>query len=63
MSKAHYSALGIVMGDSEVGGTAGGASDDAASGTGSEGVEVDGANIDGKGCGRTYLGSRSSGEC
>ena len=29
------------MGDSEVGGTTGGASDDAASGTGFEGAEVD----------------------
>ena len=63
MSKARYSALGIVMGDSEVGGTAGGASDDAASGTGFERAEVDGANIDGKGGGGTSLGSGSSGEC
>ena len=44
------------MGGSEVGGIAGGASDDVVSGTGSEGVEVDGANIDGKGYGGTYLG-------
>ena len=44
------------MGDSEVEGTAGGASDDAASGTGSEGAEVDGA-------GGTSLGSGSSEEC
>ena len=44
------------MGGSEVGGTAGGASDDAASGTGSEGAEVDEV-------GGTSLGSGSSGEC
>ena len=46
-----------------VGGTAGGASNDAASGTSSERAEVDGANIDGKGCGETSLGSGSSGKC
>ena len=44
------------MGDSKVGGIAGGASDDAASSTGSEGAEVDGV-------GGTSLGSGSSGEC
>ena len=44
------------MGGSEVGGTTGGASDDAASGTGSERAEVDGA-------GGTSLGSGSSGKC
>ena len=55
-SKSRYSAPGIVMGGSEVRGTAGRASNDVASGTGSEGVEVDGA-------GGTSLGSGSSGEC
>ena len=62
-SKSRYSEPRIVIGGSEVGGTAGGVSDDAASGTGSEGVEVDGADIDGKGGGRTSLGSGSSEEC
>ena len=56
MSKARYSGPGIVMGDSDVGGTTGGASDDAASGTGCGGSVVDGA-------GGTSLGSGSSGEC
>ena len=51
------------MGGYEVGGTAGGASDDAASSTGSEGAEVDRANINGKGYGGTSLGLGSSGEC
>ena len=44
------------MGGSAVGGTVGGASDDAASGIGSEGAEVDGV-------GGTSLGLGSSGEC
>ena len=48
------------MGGSEVGGTAGGASDDAASSTGSEGAEVDRADIGGGG---TSLGVGSSREC
>ena len=51
------------MDGSEVGGTVGGASDDAASGMGSERAEVDGADVDGKGCGGTSLGSGSSGKC
>lgn len=51
------------MGGSEVGGTAGGASDDATSGTGSERAEVDGTDLDGKGCGGTSLDSGSSREC
>ena len=63
VSKARYSTPGIVMCDFEVGGTVGGASDDAASGTSSKGTEVDGADIEGKGCGGTSLGSGSSGEC
>ena len=62
-SKARYSAPGIVMGGSEVGGTAGGESNDVVSGIGFEGAEVDGADIDGKGGGRTSLGSGSSEEC
>ncbi|XP_034694072.1 uncharacterized PE-PGRS family protein PE_PGRS10-like [Vitis riparia] len=45
-SKSRYSAPGIIMGGSGIGGIAGGASDDAAAGTGSEGAEVDEADID-----------------
>ena len=55
MSKARYSGPGIVMGGSDVGGTTGGASDDAASGTGCGGSVVDGA-------GGTSLGLGSSGD-
>ena len=63
MSKSQYSTRGIVIGGSEVGGIAGGASDDVVSGTGSEGAEVDRADVDGIGCGGTSLGTGSSGEC
>ena len=59
-SKSQYSTPGIVIGGSEVGGTAGEALDDIASGTGSEGTEVDEADIGGGG---TSLGEGSSGEC
>ena len=48
------------MGGYEVGGTAGGASDDAAFGTGSEGAKVDRAD---KGGGGTSRGAGNSGEC
>ena len=59
-SKSQYSTPGIVIGGSEVGGIAGGASDDVVSGTGSEGAEVDRADIGGGG---TSLGVGSSREC